>query len=41
MRTRILGRLTSRSGEREHYELPLLCSVPFYLLLHVGGVYVD
>lgn len=38
----MLGRLTSRSGEREHYNKSLLiCSAPFYLLLHVGGVYVD
>lgn len=38
----MLGRLTSRSGEREHYnKSPLLCSAPFYLLLHIGGVYVD
>lgn len=38
----MLGRLTSRSGEREHYnKSPLLCSVPFYLLLHVGEVCID
>ena len=41
----MLGRLTSRSGEREHYNKSLLicsiCSVPFYLLLHVGEVCID
>lgn len=38
----MLGRLTSRSGEREHYnKSPLLYSTPFYLLLHVGGVCID
>lgn len=42
MRARTLGRLTSCSGEREHYNKSLpICSAPFYLLLHVGGVYVD
>lgn len=42
MRARMLGRLTSRSGEREHYnKSPLLCSASFYLLLHVGEVCID
>jgi len=36
------GRPTSRSGEREHYnKFLLLCSAPFYLLLHIGGVCID
>lgn len=35
----MLGEITSYSVER--YKPPLLCSAPFYLLLHVGEVCID